>query len=151
MIYKYFVLILINIIGGKYLSTAYAVAYKLNPADSIILITISESIVCIALFYIGMRFKEFSFFTKLTHSKRANKAYSYIDKYGHIIGFFIGQFFIGAPLISLAVGFLYKKDKNIYFYFFLPMFVSVFLYAIFNFYLSISTISYFKKLFVLFR
>ena len=150
---KYIIMTAINmtpLIGGKYVSTAYAVYYKLNPYASIFLITLSETILCSALFYAGLKLKSIKFIHGMISSKKGRKAHNYIEKYGPIIGLFIGQMFIGAPPISLALGVLYEKNKNIYYYFFIPMFVSIFLYAIFNFYLNSMAITSLKNIFGLF-
>lgn len=138
------------LIGGKYVSTAYAVYYKLNPYASIVLITLSETILCSVLFYAGLKLKSIKWINRMISSKKGRKAHNYVEKYGPIVGLFIGQMFIGAPPISLALGFLYEKNKNIYVYFFIPMFVSIFLYSIFNFYLNSMAITSLKNIFRLF-
>ncbi len=150
---KYIIMTAINmtpLIGGKYVSTAYAVYYKLNPYASIVLITLSETILCSVLFYAGLKLKSIKWINRMISSKKGRKAHNYVEKYGPIVGLFIGQMFIGAPPISLALGFLYEKNKNIYVYFFIPMFVSIFLYSIFNFYLNSMAITSLKNIFRLF-
>ena len=148
--YKYIVMTAINVtplIGGKYLSTAYAVYNKLNPYASIILITVSETLLCSLLFYAGVKLKSLKWVHKMLASKKGKKAHNYVARYGPIIGLFVGQMFIGAPPISLALGVLYEKDKNIYKYLFIPLFVSIFLYSIFNFYLNTAAITSLKNIF----
>ena len=59
-VYKYFIMVAINVtplIGGKYVSTAYAAYNKLNPFLSILLITVSETVLCTLLFYAGVKLK----------------------------------------------------------------------------------------------
>ncbi len=151
--YKYFIMTAINVIpliGGKYVSTAYAVYNKLNPYVSIILITVSETLLCTFLFYAGMKLKSIKWIGKMGSSRKGKKAHKYIEKYGPVIGLFIGQMFIGAPPISLALGVLYERDKNIYSYFFVPLITSIFLYAILNFYLNTVAITSLKNMFGLF-
>ncbi|MHB8232513.1 MAG: hypothetical protein ACYDDB_06400 [bacterium] len=135
------------LIGGKYVSTAYAVYNKLNPFISIILITVSETLLCSLLFYAGVKLKSLKWLHKMLSSKKSKKAHNYVAKYGSIIGLFVGQMFIGAPPISLALGVLYEREKNIYTYFFIPLFVSIFLYSIFNFYLNSVAITSLKNIF----
>ncbi len=147
---KYFIMIAINmtpLIGGKYVSTAYAVYYKLNPYASIILITLSEAVLCSILFYAGLKLKSIKWIDRMISSKKGRKAHNYVEKYGPIIGLFVGQMFIGAPPISLALGILYEKNKNIYLYFFIPMFISIFFYSILNFYLNTVAVTSLKNMF----
>lgn len=136
------------LIGGKYISTAYAVYNKLNPYISIILITVSETLLCSVLFFIGIKLRSSKLLGKLFHAKRTKKAHNYVTKYGPIFGLFVGQMFIGAPPISLALGLIHDpknseglRDKNVFLFFFIPLFISIFLYAIFNFYLNTMTIT----------
>ncbi len=148
--YKYLIMTAINVtplIGGKYLSTAYAVYNKLNPYVSITMITVSETLLCSVLFYAGLKLKSMKWVNKMLSSKKGKKAHNYVAKYGPVIGLFVGQMFIGAPPISLALGFLYEKDKNIYLYFFIPLFISIFFYSIFNFYLNTAAITSLKNIF----
>ncbi|MHB1661658.1 MAG: hypothetical protein ACYCSQ_08745 [bacterium] len=135
------------LIGGKYVSTAYAVYNKLNPYTSIILITVSETLLCTLLFYAGVKLKSIKWIHRLLSSKKSKKAHNYVAKYGSIIGLFVGQMFIGAPPISLALGVLYEREKNIWTHFFIPLFVSIFLYSIFNFYLNSVAITSLKNIF----
>ncbi len=148
--YRYVVMVALNItplIGGKYVSTAYAAYYKLNPWLSIALITVSETLLCSALFYAGIKLKSLKWVNKMLVSKKGRKAHNYVVKYGPVVGLFIGQMFIGAPPISLALGIIYEKDSNIFLYFLIPLFVSIFLYSIFNFYLNTAAITSLKNIF----
>ncbi len=148
--YKYIVMTAINVtplIGGKYVSTAYAVYNGLNPYASIIMITVSETLLCSLLFYAGLKLKSLKWVHGMLASKKGKKAHNYVAKYGPVIGLFVGQMFIGAPPISLALGVLYERDKNIYIYFFIPLFISIFLYSIFNFYLNTVAITSLKNIF----
>ncbi len=143
VLYKYLIMTAINItpfIGGKYFSTAYAAYNHLNPFLSISIITVSETISCAVLFFIGYRLKFLKSLSRLLNSKKTRKAHDYVIKYGPVIGLFVGQMFIGAPPISLALGIIYDKERNIFLFFFLPLFTSIFLYSIFNFYLNTAAI-----------
>jgi hypothetical protein len=143
-------MIAINItplIGGKYVSTAYAVYNRLDPYASIILITVSETVLCSVLFYAGLKLKTIKWVEKMLVSKKSKKAHDYVAKYGPVIGLFVGQMFIGAPPISLALGVLYEREKNIWTHFVVPLFVSIFLYSIFNFYLNTMAIASLKNIF----
>lgn len=149
-VYKYLIMVAINVtplIGGKYVSTAYAAYNKLNPMLSILLISISETVLCSALFYAGIKLKYLKWVALMIGSKKGEKAHKYVLKYGPFIGLFVGQMFIGAPPISLALGIIYEKDKNVFYYFFLPLLSSIILYSIFNFYLNTAAISSIKNIF----
>ena len=158
--YKYLIMVAINVtplIGGKYFSTAYAVYNKLNPYISIILITISETLLCSVLFFIGIKLRSLKPLNKLFNAKRTKNAHNYVMKYGPIIGLFVGQMFIGAPPISLALGLIYDtknsgglRGKNMLLFFFMPLFISIFLYAIFNFYLNTMAITSLENIFHIF-
>ncbi len=155
--YKYLIMVAINVtplIGGKYISTAYAVYYKLNPYISIALITVSETLLCSILFYIGIKLRSLKSLSKLFGAKKTKKTHNYIAKYGPVIGLFVGQMFIGAPPIALALGLIYdsgngrgSRDKNVFLFFFLPLFISIFLYAVFNFYLNTISIVSLENIF----
>ncbi len=135
---------------GKYVSTLYAVSNKLNPLLSISLIIVSETLVCSILFFIGLRLKSLKLFGRLSNFKRTKKAQDYVLKYGSVIGLFVGQMFIGTPMISLTLGLIYKKERNIFLFFFIPLFVSIFIYAILNFYLNVMAVTSFKNIFHIF-
>lgn len=148
--YKYLIMTAINVtpfVGGKYVSTAYAAFNKLNPVVSIAIITISETVLCSVLFFIGIKLRTLKIMEKLFHSRKTRKAHNFVMKYGPVIGLFGGQMFIGAPPISLALGLIYEKEENMFKFFFLPMFTSIFLYSIFNFYLNTFIITFLKNIF----
>ncbi|HEC25742.1 MAG TPA: hypothetical protein ENI54_07020 [bacterium] len=148
--YKYLIMVAINVtpfIGGKYISTAYAVYNKMNPYASIALITVSETLLCLVFFYIGLRLKSLKWIHKLINPNKTRKAHNYILKYGSVIGLFVGQMFIGAPPISFALGLIYESDKNIFLYLFIPLFTSIFLYAVLNFYLNTVAITSIENIF----
>jgi hypothetical protein len=150
-------MVVINVtplIGGKYVSTAYAAYNKLNPYISIALITVSETLLCSLLFYIGIKLRSLKSLSKLFAAKKTKKAHNYVVKYGPVIGLFVGQMFIGAPPIALALGLIYEKRnseggrvKNVFLFFFLPLFISIFLYTIFNLYLNTMAIVSLKNIF----
>lgn len=150
IVYKYLILITVNVTVGKYVSTLYAVSNKLNPLLSISLIIVSETIVCSILFFVGLKLKSLPLFSRLFSFKRTKKAHDYVLKYGSVIGLFVGQMFIGTPMISLTLGLVYKKERNIFLFFFIPLFVSIFLYAILNFYLNVMAVTSLKNIFHIF-
>lgn len=148
--YKYLITVIINVAVGKYVSTLYATSNKLNPYLSISLIILSETLSCAILFFIGFKLKSLKFFGKLFNSKKTRKAHDYVLRYGPIIGLFVGQMFVGAPLISLALGLIYEEKKNVFLFFFIPLFISITMYAIFNFYLNTMAIISLRNIFQIF-
>ncbi|MCL5674119.1 MAG: hypothetical protein M1407_05835 [Deltaproteobacteria bacterium] len=139
---NYFILIFINInpiFGGKFLAASYITIAKLNPFLSVLIIIISEVIVCVLIFYFAQYLRKFNFF-----KKRLNNINDKWIKKGAYIGFFAGQLFMGTLFISLILG-LVENRKNDVLFFYIPLIVSTVCYTMIYYYLSSHGINLMKN------
>jgi hypothetical protein len=139
----YLILILINVnpfFGGKFLAVAYITVAKLNPFVSILIIIISEVLVCILIFYFAQYLSKFNFF-----KKKLSKVNVKWVKKGAYIGFFAGQFFVGTLFVSLILG-LVENRRNDFLFFYVPLITSTICYTLIYYYLSSHGINLMKNL-----
>ena len=138
----YLILVLINInpfFGGKFLAVAYITVAKLNPFISILLVIISEILICTLIFYFAQYLGKFNFF-----KKKLNNVNSKWVKNGAYIGFFAGQFFVGTLFVSLVLGLVENRRNDIVF-FYVPLIASTICYTLIYYYLSSHGINLMKN------
>ncbi|MHB1660567.1 MAG: hypothetical protein ACYCTD_00505 [bacterium] len=136
-------LILINInplFGGRLFAVSYITIRKLNPFLSLLVIMISDIIICVLVFYFAQTLRKINFF-----ERRLRKINDKWIKSGTYIGFFVGQLFIGTLFVSLIVGLIKHKENDILF-FYVPLISSVVFYTLIYYYLSFYGINFTENL-----
>ncbi len=141
---NYIMLIFINInpfFGGRLLAVSYITIANLNPLLSILVIIISDILICILGFYFAQYLRKFNFINK--RLRKINSNGKWIE-HGAYIGFYVGQLFIGTFFISLILG-LIQNRKNDILYFYVPLITSIIFYTIIYYYLSLHSINLMKN------
>ncbi|MGB9755739.1 MAG: hypothetical protein ACPLXO_02540 [Desulfurella sp.] len=138
---NYLILTFLNInpiFGGKLVAVSYASIASLNPYTSLMVIIITEILVCAISFHFANYISRFKLFNKKL--SRINEKWV---KSGAYIGFFVGQLFMGELFIALLFG-LVEDKKNVILYFYVPMITSTVLYTLLYYYLAIHGVNLIK-------
>jgi hypothetical protein len=137
-------LIFINInpfFGGRLLAVSYITIASLNPLLSILVIIISDILICILGFHFAQYLRKFNFVNKRLRKINGNGKWT---EHGAYIGFYVGQLFIGTFFISLILG-LIQNRKNDFLYFYVPLITSIIFYTFVYYYLSLHSINLMKN------